>query len=173
MREVHAPALRRPATKAAVLAAFLGLFLLSCACLPRLERGLDHAVALPRDSYLQQAGVAACCRSWLLSTGVATTAVPAQRPSPAPPPQHHTGIAPDVAPSSPLQYYEDVFASLRVGLPLMLVVRGLNVSEASPDVNRTCSGVCVGGEAGLRGAGCRHVRCLPLPRAMLLVASTS
>ena len=38
MRDVHAPLLRRPAVKAAVLALFAGLFLLSCAALPRLER---------------------------------------------------------------------------------------------------------------------------------------
>lgn len=30
------------------------MFLLSCALLPRLERGLDQSVALPRDSYLQR-----------------------------------------------------------------------------------------------------------------------
>eukprot|EP00887_Chlorella_sp_A99_P002624 scaffold6.g2624.t1 len=90
MRRVHAPLLRRPAAKAAVLAAFAGLFLVCAAALPRLERGLDQAVALPRDSYLQQ-------------------------------------------------YYRDVLDCLRVGPPLMLVVRNLNVSEAAPDVNRTCS----------------------------------
>ncbi|KAL4457923.1 hypothetical protein ABPG75_012788 [Micractinium tetrahymenae] len=90
MRRVHAPLLRRPAAKAAVLALFVGAFLLSCAMLPRLEKGLEQSVALPRDSYLQQ-------------------------------------------------YYDDVFASLRVGPPVMFVVEGLNVSEASPDVNRTCS----------------------------------
>ena len=38
MRTVHAPLLRRPGVKAAVLAAFLGVFLLSCAQLPRLEK---------------------------------------------------------------------------------------------------------------------------------------
>ncbi|EFN58463.1 hypothetical protein CHLNCDRAFT_6284, partial [Chlorella variabilis] len=54
MRRVHAPLLARPAVKAAVLALFGGMFLLSCALLPRLERGLDQSVALPRDSYLQR-----------------------------------------------------------------------------------------------------------------------
>lgn len=38
MRRIHAPLLRRPAVKAAVLALFGGVFLLSCAALPRLER---------------------------------------------------------------------------------------------------------------------------------------
>ena len=38
MRRVHAPLLARPAVKAAVLALFGGMFLLSCALLPRLER---------------------------------------------------------------------------------------------------------------------------------------
>lgn len=38
MRNVHAPLLRRPAVKAAVLALFVGGFLLSCALLPRLEK---------------------------------------------------------------------------------------------------------------------------------------
>ncbi|PRW56197.1 Niemann-Pick C1 [Chlorella sorokiniana] len=90
MRRVHAPLLRRPAVKAAVLAVFGGIFLLSCACLPRLERGLEQSVALPRDSYLQH-------------------------------------------------YYDDVFASLRVGPPVMFVVQDLNVSEAAPDVSRVCS----------------------------------
>ncbi|KAI3436838.1 hypothetical protein D9Q98_006248 [Chlorella vulgaris] len=53
MRQVHAPLLARPWVKAAVLALFGGLFLLSCALLPRLERGMDQSVALPQDSYLQ------------------------------------------------------------------------------------------------------------------------
>lgn len=38
MRRVHAPLLRRPAAQAAVLALFVGAFLLSCAMLPRLEK---------------------------------------------------------------------------------------------------------------------------------------
>ena len=38
MAELHAPFLLRPLVKAAVLALFAGLFLLSCALLPRLER---------------------------------------------------------------------------------------------------------------------------------------
>jgi hypothetical protein len=38
MRRVHALLLRRPAVKGAVVAAFVGLFLFSCATLPRLER---------------------------------------------------------------------------------------------------------------------------------------
>lgn len=36
-------------------------------------------------------------------------------------------------------YYADVFELLRVGPPLLLVVRGLNVSRAAPDVNAVCS----------------------------------
>ena len=38
MRFVHVPLLRLPAVKAGVLAAFAGLFMLSAAMLPRLER---------------------------------------------------------------------------------------------------------------------------------------
>ena len=36
-------------------------------------------------------------------------------------------------------YYGDVFQLLRVGPPLLLVVRGLNVSRGSPDVDAVCS----------------------------------
>lgn len=38
MAEVHAPLLLRPLSKLVVLALFCGMFLLSCALLPRLER---------------------------------------------------------------------------------------------------------------------------------------
>lgn len=38
MRQVHAPVLQRPVIKAAVIALFTGLFLWSCAMLPRMER---------------------------------------------------------------------------------------------------------------------------------------
>ena len=38
MQRVHAPLLRRPAVKAGVLAVFIGVFLVSCAALPRLDR---------------------------------------------------------------------------------------------------------------------------------------
>ena len=38
MSEVHAPLLLRPLSKAVVLAVFVGMFLLSCALIPRLER---------------------------------------------------------------------------------------------------------------------------------------
>ena len=38
MAEVHAPALLRPSVQAAVLAVFLGVFLLSLAALPRLSK---------------------------------------------------------------------------------------------------------------------------------------
>ena len=38
MRRVHAPALRPPAVKGAVVALFVGMFLCSCALLPRLEK---------------------------------------------------------------------------------------------------------------------------------------
>lgn len=37
------------------------------------------------------------------------------------------------------RYYSDVMSSLRVGPPLMLVVRGLNVSSDAPDVAAVCS----------------------------------
>ena len=38
MQHVHAPLLRRPAVKAGVLAVFVGMFLLGCAALPRLDK---------------------------------------------------------------------------------------------------------------------------------------
>lgn len=53
MRHVHAPFLKHPWVKGAVIAFFAGLTLWSCAMLPRLEKGLDQRVALPQDSYLQ------------------------------------------------------------------------------------------------------------------------
>ena len=36
-------------------------------------------------------------------------------------------------------YFQDVYSVLRVGPPLMLVVRNLNISNAAPDVDRVCS----------------------------------
>ncbi|CAL8466999.1 g6535 [Coccomyxa elongata] len=53
MAEVHAPLLLKPAVQAVVLVIFLGLFLLSCAALPRISKGLEQETALPRDSFLQ------------------------------------------------------------------------------------------------------------------------
>lgn len=38
MAEVHAPLLLKPAVQAVVLVIFLGLFLLSCAALPRVSK---------------------------------------------------------------------------------------------------------------------------------------
>ena len=38
MQHVHAPLLRRPVVKAGVLAAFVAMFLLGCAALPRLHK---------------------------------------------------------------------------------------------------------------------------------------
>lgn len=37
------------------------------------------------------------------------------------------------------QYYSDVLSVLRVGPPLMLVVRDMNLSAQAPDVNRVCA----------------------------------
>ncbi len=87
MRNIHVPALNIPAVKVAVLALFAAAFLLSCAALPHLRRGLDQSVALPQDSYLQA-------------------------------------------------YYSDVLSLLRVGPPVMFVVRDLNVSS---DAGAVCS----------------------------------
>ncbi|DBB06657.1 TPA: hypothetical protein ACH3X1_012171 [Trebouxia sp. C0004] len=53
MEHVHAPALAKPVVQLVVLAAFVGLFVLSLATLPHVSRGLEQQVALPRDSYLQ------------------------------------------------------------------------------------------------------------------------
>ena len=54
MATIHAPFfIQRPTVKAIVLAVFIGIFFASLAVIPRLQRGLDQAVALPRDSYLQ------------------------------------------------------------------------------------------------------------------------
>lgn len=38
MAEVHAPLLLKPAVQGAVLAVFLGLFLLGCSALPRISK---------------------------------------------------------------------------------------------------------------------------------------
>lgn len=53
MERVHAPLLMRPAVQAGVAVVFITALFLSAAAIPRLEVGLDQAVALPRDSYLQ------------------------------------------------------------------------------------------------------------------------
>eukprot|EP00850_Spirogloea_muscicola_P012084 SM000077S21558 [mRNA] locus=s77:255081:266054:+ [translate_table: standard] len=53
MQDVHAPALATPAIKAAVLAIFGSMLLVSVGLASRLSPGLDQSVALPRDSYLQ------------------------------------------------------------------------------------------------------------------------
>ena len=56
----------------------------------------------------------------------------------------------------PQAYYSDLLSQLRVGPPLFLVVRGLNVTPESHDINNVCSvsgcstnsllnQVCVGG----------------------------
>jgi hypothetical protein len=52
-------------------------------------------------------------------------------------------------------YYADVFGSLRVGPPLLLVVRGLNMSARAPDVDAVCS-----------TAGCRDDSLLNRVRAI-------
>jgi hypothetical protein len=46
MAAVHAPLLVKPAVQAAVLCAFLGLFLLSCAAVPRISRWASSAILL-------------------------------------------------------------------------------------------------------------------------------
>ncbi|KAF8057679.1 NPC1 [Scenedesmus sp. PABB004] len=53
MERVHAPLLMKPLAQVAVLAVFVTGLFLSAALIPRLSVGLDQAVALPRDSYLQ------------------------------------------------------------------------------------------------------------------------
>ncbi|KAF6262418.1 multidrug efflux transporter AcrB transmembrane domain-containing protein [Scenedesmus sp. NREL 46B-D3] len=90
MERVHAPLLMQPLVQVLVVALFVTGLFVAGALIPRLEVGLDQAVALPRDSYMQQ-------------------------------------------------YYRDLFSYLRVGPPLYLVVSGVNVSAAAPDVNKLCS----------------------------------
>eukprot|EP00882_Tetradesmus_deserticola_P005279 GHRQ01005557.1.p1 GENE.GHRQ01005557.1~~GHRQ01005557.1.p1 ORF type:complete len:730 (+),score=321.05 GHRQ01005557.1:708-2897(+) len=90
MERVHAPLLMQPLVQVLVVMLFVTGLFVAGALIPRLEVGLDQAVALPRDSYMQQ-------------------------------------------------YYRDLFAYLRVGPPLYLVVAGVNVSSAAPDVNKLCS----------------------------------
>ncbi|PNH04088.1 Oxygen-evolving enhancer protein 2, chloroplastic [Tetrabaena socialis] len=53
MERVHAPLLSLPAVQCGVLLAFAASLLACVAVLPYLQIGLDQAVALPRDSYLQ------------------------------------------------------------------------------------------------------------------------
>lgn len=54
-------------------------------------------------------------------------------------------------------YYADVFGLLRVGPPLLLIVRGLNVSRAAPDVDAVCSTAGCRDDSLLNRVGC--VRC--------------
>lgn len=54
MSQIHVPFLLSPRVRSVVILSFLGVFFVSCALLPRLERGLDQKIALPQDSYLQQ-----------------------------------------------------------------------------------------------------------------------
>ncbi|KXZ53205.1 hypothetical protein GPECTOR_7g1098 [Gonium pectorale] len=86
---IHAPALARPAVQYAVLVLFMSTLLASIAALPYLQVGLDQAVALPRDSYLQP-------------------------------------------------YYRDLMSQLRVGPPLLLVVRELDLDPSVRQVERIC-----------------------------------
>eukprot|EP00879_Flechtneria_rotunda_P012269 GHRR01012815.1.p1 GENE.GHRR01012815.1~~GHRR01012815.1.p1 ORF type:complete len:1130 (+),score=344.72 GHRR01012815.1:967-4356(+) len=90
MERVHAPLLMNPLVQLVVVAVFITGLFVAAALIPRLSVGLDQAVALPRDSYLQT-------------------------------------------------YYRDVMSYLRVGPPLFLVVEGVNVSAAAPDINKLCS----------------------------------
>jgi Niemann-Pick C1 protein len=53
IEKLHVPALRQRWSKLLVLLAFTTSAFLSLAALPRVQVGLDQAVALPRDSYLQ------------------------------------------------------------------------------------------------------------------------
>ena len=53
MERFHVPLLSLPLVQAVVLLAFLASALASVALLPYLRLGLDQAVALPADSYLQ------------------------------------------------------------------------------------------------------------------------
>ncbi|GIL73679.1 hypothetical protein Vretifemale_3814, partial [Volvox reticuliferus] len=87
---VHAPLLSRPVAQVAVLLTF-GASLTACLwALPSLQVGLDQAVALPRDSYLQQ-------------------------------------------------YFSDIMQYLRVGPPLLFVVRDLDLDPAARQVERVCA----------------------------------
>jgi Niemann-Pick C1 protein len=90
MERLHAPLLMKPLVQVLVLALFTTSLFVSLAVIPRLSVGLDQAVALPRDSYLQN-------------------------------------------------YYRTVMDQLRVGPPLFLVVRGLNMDPAAADINTVCS----------------------------------
>lgn len=42
-------------------------------------------------------------------------------------------------PPNPQQYFKDLYATLRVGPPLYLVVRGLNLTAGALDANKVCS----------------------------------
>ncbi len=57
MRRVHVPLLLNRRVQLAVLLAFLTSLCLSLVAIPHVSVGLDQAVALPRDSYLQVVGV--------------------------------------------------------------------------------------------------------------------
>jgi len=90
MHKVHIPLLHKRPVQLAVLLTFLTGLCLSIVAIPHLSVGLDQAVALPRDSYLQD-------------------------------------------------YYRAVFADLRVGPPLLLVVNNLSVDHDDPDVAAVCA----------------------------------
>lgn len=53
MTHVHAPLLSRPLVQLLVILTFITTLTLSLMALPSLSVGLDQAVALPRDSFLQ------------------------------------------------------------------------------------------------------------------------
>ncbi|GFR48082.1 hypothetical protein Agub_g9921, partial [Astrephomene gubernaculifera] len=86
---VHAPLLSRPVVQCGVLLLFAATLFASLAAIPYLQVGLDQAVALPRDSYLQR-------------------------------------------------YYRDLLQQLRVGPPLLLVVRDLDLRPEAGQVERLC-----------------------------------
>ena len=53
MNKVHIPVLAKPEIKGALVAAFIGFCFFGLSMIPRLNKGLDQTVVLPRDSYLQ------------------------------------------------------------------------------------------------------------------------
>eukprot|EP00878_Enallax_costatus_P015127 GHUV01015839.1.p1 GENE.GHUV01015839.1~~GHUV01015839.1.p1 ORF type:complete len:1041 (+),score=174.75 GHUV01015839.1:474-3596(+) len=54
MERVHAPLLMQPLVQVLVIAVFVTGLFVAGALIPRLSVGLDQAVALPRDSYMQE-----------------------------------------------------------------------------------------------------------------------
>jgi hypothetical protein len=132
-----------------------GLFL-SAAAVPRLSVGLDQAVALPRDSYLQVnfRAVSDCPASRFLCGAGCRAGRPLPRLGRSRHLQEREGWGgvsqPGGAPSHPTYplapptqhsqaYYKDLYASLRVGPPLYFVVRGLNVSDGAGQLDKVCS----------------------------------